>query len=208
MPEEFACMFTKSGQPIDLIGGVKLTGRAGRLSFGLLDVQTEAFGDLKSKNLAVGWVSLIGSTLTRGDHCITLNYVARRKCNEIRGAFHISNSPWIPFHFIQATLADQTLVHSLCVELDREEAEAIACASELNAELLFVDEERGRAIAQRLGLRVIGLLGVLIEAKHCSLIDAVNPILDTLVNRAGFWVTRDLYVRVLQAAGKNPSATN
>jgi hypothetical protein len=32
-------MFTETGQPIDLIGGVKLTGRAGRLSFGLLDVQ-------------------------------------------------------------------------------------------------------------------------------------------------------------------------
>jgi predicted nucleic acid-binding protein len=136
-------------------------------------------------------------------------YVAQRKCNEIRGAFHVSNFPWIPFHFIQATLADQTLVHSLCVELDRGEAEAIACASELNAELLLlVDEERGRAIVQRLDLRVIGLLGVLIEAKHRGLIDAVNSILDALVNRAGFWVTRDLYVRVLQAAGKNPSATN
>jgi hypothetical protein len=66
MPEEFACVFTETGQPIDLIGGVKLTGRAGRLSFGLLDLQTEAFGDLKSKNLAVGRVSLIGPTLARG----------------------------------------------------------------------------------------------------------------------------------------------
>jgi hypothetical protein len=173
-------VFTETGQPIDLIGGVKLTGRAGRLSFGLLDVQTEVFGDLKSKNLAVGRVSLIGPTLARGDHCTTLNYVARRKCNEIRGAFHVSNFPWIPLHFIQATLA----------------------------ELLLVDEERGRTIAQRLGLRVIGLLGVLIEAQHRGLIDAVNPILNALVNRAGFWVTRDLYVRVLQAAGENPSATN
>jgi uncharacterized protein len=76
------------------------------------------------------------------------------------------------------------------------------------AELLLVDEERGRAIAQRLDLRVIGLLGVLIEAKHRGLIDAVNSILDVLVIRAGFWVIRDLYVRVLQAAGENPSATN
>jgi uncharacterized protein len=74
--------------------------------------------------------------------------------------------------------------------------------------LLLVDEERGRTIAQRLGLRVIGLLGVLIEAKDRGLIDTVNPILDALVNRAGFWVTPDLYVRVLQAAGESPSATN
>jgi predicted nucleic acid-binding protein len=40
-------------------------------------------------------------------------------------------------------------------------------------------------------LRVIGLLGVLIEAQHRGLIDTVNSILDALVNRAGFWVTRD-----------------
>jgi uncharacterized protein len=120
------------------------------------------------------------------------------------GAQEVQRLSWIITH----TVADQTLVHSLCVELDRGEAEAIACASELNAELLLVDEERGRAIAQRLGLRVIGLLGVLIEAQHRGLIDAVNPILDALVNRAGFWMTRDLYVRVLQAAGENPSATN
>jgi hypothetical protein len=64
--EEFACVFTETGQPIDLIGGVKLTGQAGRLSFGLLDVQTEAFGDLKSKNLAVGRVSLSDLCLLGG----------------------------------------------------------------------------------------------------------------------------------------------
>jgi predicted nucleic acid-binding protein len=87
------------------------------------------------------------------------------------GAQEVQRLSWIITH----TVADQTLIHSLCVELDRGEAEAIACTSELNAELLLVDEERGRAIAQRLGLRVIGLLGVLIEAKHRGLIDAFNP---------------------------------
>jgi uncharacterized protein len=103
------------------------------------------------------------------------------------GAQEMQRLSWIITH----TVADQRLVHSLCVELGRGEAKAIACASELNTELLLVDEERGRAITQRLGLRVIGLLGVLIEAQHRGLIDTVNSILDALVNRAGFWVTRD-----------------
>ncbi len=80
----------------------------------------------------------------------------------------------------------------------------IACAIDLNASLLLIDEQHGRTVAQRLGLRVIGLLGVLIEAKHRGLIPAVRPLLDALINRAGFWVTRDLYVQVLRAAAEEP----
>lgn len=38
--------------------------------------------------------------------------------------------------------------------------QAIALAIELNAELLLIDERRGRAEADRLGLRITGLLGV------------------------------------------------
>ncbi|MGQ0594235.1 MAG: DUF5916 domain-containing protein [Gammaproteobacteria bacterium] len=43
-----------AGEPIDIIGGLKLTGRTGPVSFGLLDVQTDSFDNVSSKNLAVG----------------------------------------------------------------------------------------------------------------------------------------------------------
>ena len=115
------------------------------------------------------------------------------------GAREVRQFDWIS----RCTVADRALVSALSIELDPGEAEAIAAAVELHAELLLIDEQRGRAVAQRLGLRVIGILGILIEAKHRGLIKTVKPLLDALITRAGFWVRKDLYTRVLQAAGED-----
>lgn len=117
------------------------------------------------------------------------------------GAQEVQKLEWITSY----TVTDRALVNSLSVELDHGEAEAIACTIELNAELLLIDERLGRAIARRLDRRVIGLLGILIEAKGRGLAPAVKPLLDSLITRAGFWVTKDLYARVLQAAGEGSS---
>ena len=99
-------------------------------------------------------------------------------------------------------VTDQTLVAALQMELDPGEAAAIALAVEVKADLLLLDERRGRAVAARLGLQFIGLLGVLIEAKQQGCITAVKSILDDLVTKAGFWVSQQLYARVLEAAGE------
>jgi predicted nucleic acid-binding protein len=55
-------------------------------------------------------------------------------------------------------------------------------------------------VAARYGLRVQGVLGVLLRAKDRGLIPLVRPLLDALVNDAGFWITNNLYQRVLQIA--------
>ena len=52
--------------------------------------------------------------------------------------------------------------------------------------------------ARRLGLRVTGVLGVLIEAKHRGLVTAVRPILDAL-GSAGFWLGEPLRKGILDA---------
>lgn len=86
--------------------------------------------------------------------------------------------------------------------MDRGEAEAIILAVEKKADLLLLDERRGRTVAYQLGIKFIGLLGILIEAKHQQIISAVKPLLDELIAKAGFWVSTHLYNCVLKAAGE------
>jgi predicted nucleic acid-binding protein len=114
------------------------------------------------------------------------------------GAMEVQTLGWIE----TKPVMNRTLAMALQVELDEGEAETIALALELQANLLLLDERRGRFVASQLGLKFIGLLGVLIEAKENDFISAVSPIMDDLVTKAGFWLSQKLYTRVLQAAGE------
>ena len=114
------------------------------------------------------------------------------------GASQVKESAWIETH----PAHNEATVASLQLQVDAGEAEAIALAAGIKADLLLLDERSGRAVASRLGLKFIGLLGVLIEAKEHDLIPTVKPAVDDLIEKAGFWISRELYERVLQAANE------
>lgn len=61
---------------------------------------------------------------------------------------------------------DHLLLADLCQELDVGEAEAITLAKETDVALLIIDERKGRKVAESMELPVMGLLGVLLEAKE------------------------------------------
>jgi len=103
-----------------------------------------------------------------------------------------------------AELKDVRLARALALDLDEGEAAAIALALELGAERILMDEHDGRVKAKALGLRPIGLLGVLLRAKREGALDSVEAAMQMLRQQAGFLIADDLFDQVLREAGEQP----
>ncbi len=119
----------------------------------------------------------------------------------VAGSTEVQTLDWIQTR----TIRDHTLAEALSNELDLGEAEAIALAVEIQAERLLIDERRGRLVASRLNLRYTGILGILVEAKSQGFISQVKPLLNALIDQAGFWIAEPLYNRVLQIVNEDNS---
>jgi predicted nucleic acid-binding protein len=105
---------------------------------------------------------------------------------------------WIRERGLQQPIAREVLRASLGTG----ESEAISLALEIRADRLIIDERAGRRVAEALGLRVAGLLGVLVVSKQRGLIPAVRPNIDALL-RSGFRADPDLVGRILKRAGES-----
>lgn len=115
------------------------------------------------------------------------------------GADEVQQFSW----FVRQSVSNRALVVQLMGSgLDVGEAEAIVLALETYAPLLLMDEKLGRAAATRVGIRVIGLRGVLIEAKRRGRVAEVRPLLDALRAGPGFYIAPALYSQVLRQAGE------
>jgi predicted nucleic acid-binding protein len=79
----------------------------------------------------------------------------------------------------------------LMAALDRGEREAIQLITEQKADVLIMDEWRGRAIAQRRAIPLIGALGVLGESYQRALIDHPLGILAS-IRQQGFRISDQL----------------
>jgi predicted nucleic acid-binding protein len=113
------------------------------------------------------------------------------------GALQVLNSNWIK----TVKIKNQSVVNKLTRHLDIGESEAIALSIELQSDILIIDEKAGRAIAKKLGRNIIGMIGVLIEAKNKGYIKSVKPYLDKLRN-TGFRMSEGVYRLGLQMANE------
>ena len=85
--------------------------------------------------------------------------------------------------------------------LDPGETQAINLAHELGCPVLM-DEKRGRILAARYGVPVVGLLGLLVRAKQIGKISAIAPYLAKL-RQAGYRLSDKLLAQVLTLAGES-----
>lgn len=110
------------------------------------------------------------------------------------GSIDVANADWIT----QFAPKNQQAILALRRDLDRGESETIALALELDADIVLLDERDGRSTAQRFGLNVVGILGILIEGKNNNHVAQVKPHLDALRQQAGFFIHQNLYDQVLK----------
>lgn len=83
-------------------------------------------------------------------------------------------------------------------ELDRGETAAICHAIAQDADLVLLDEKDGRRVARRHDLTVTGVIGILLRGANVGEVNLEKE-LDAL-REAGFWISDDLYSRILSEA--------
>jgi len=113
------------------------------------------------------------------------------------GSAEIAKAKWVKVKDAR----EEKLKKLLQMEVGGGEAEVIALAYEVNADLVIIDENIGRRIAKMFGLKVTGTIGTIIEAKKRGLLNNVQEKLDALIN-AGFWIGEDLYEEALRLSGE------
>lgn len=104
--------------------------------------------------------------------------------------------------YIIRQAADTSFIKMLSVHIDAGEAEAIALAKELNADLLLIDEKLGKQYAEVEHITCKGVVGILIAAKNQGLLPMVKPLLDDLIQNLKFRLSDKIYKLALQKAGE------
>lgn len=85
--------------------------------------------------------------------------------------------------------------------IDKGEASAIALAIELDDSLLIIDDLKGRKFAQKLGLTIVGTVGIIVDSKLSGIIPSVKPLLKK-IKKTNFRITEKLEELILNKAGE------
>ena len=114
------------------------------------------------------------------------------------GAEEVASVSWLTVRPVGNT----ALVSLLRLGLDEGEAEAIALSFEEPAEAILLDEKNARRIAKRLGLAILGTVGILIWAKRSGAIPNLTAELGALQTKGNFRLSKSVYRQAVTAVGE------
>jgi predicted nucleic acid-binding protein len=89
----------------------------------------------------------------------------------------------------------------LVAELGPGEKEVLMLALELPGSIVILDDSLARFIAETIGIKLTGTLGILRDAKRAGIISAVNPLIDRL-EKLGFRLAPQTKTAILRQAGE------
>lgn len=112
---------------------------------------------------------------------------------------------WLQVELLPETLPSPVSVAAYVAGLDPGETSAILWAAGLQQTgqrvLLIMDEMKGRAVARRLSLEIMGSAGIIATAKRLGLIPQARPLLEQL-QASGYYLSPVVAEMALKMAGE------
>lgn len=87
------------------------------------------------------------------------------------------------------------------LQIDKGESSAIALALEITGSTIILDDYKARRIAEQLGLKYIGTIGIIVKAKLNGIISSIKPLLEK-IKQTDFRLSLELEVESLRLAGE------
>ena len=104
---------------------------------------------------------------------------------------------WVELKAVQ----NRDLLYNYAETVDIGEANAMALASEIQADLLIIDDAGGRRFAKKFELNIIGTVGKILNAKLTAIIPLVKPYVIKL-QQTNFRISGQLTIQIIKDAGE------
>jgi len=115
--------------------------------------------------------------------------------------YEVAKRHKIPEWIKVADIKNEAFLQILRDKLGKGESEAIILALEIKADLVGLDDLNARKIAKKLGINVIGTVGIILLAKKKGIIKELKPVLEKL-RKKGFYLDEELINKVLKETGE------
>jgi len=112
---------------------------------------------------------------------------------EVAGEYGDEVAEWIKIRQVQ----DRKTLEVISAFVDLGEASSIALAMETENSTIIIDDLKGRKVAEKLGLRITGTIGVLLKAKDSNLVDSLKSATEQL-KASGFRISNELEQEILR----------